>query len=190
MALQDILNKISNEAKKKAVLIKQVTDDEIKKIREEAQVKAEARKSEIEVKIEVQSTAVIKKSKTLATMESRSRTLKEKREVIDQAYKDFEKELNTLSSDEYLKLITQMLKHAIGSVPKGSLIVPSDRRELTKEAITKANADFDIKEEAGNFKGGFILTSGKIEINFSFPYLLQKIVQPATELEVAKILFP
>ncbi len=189
MALNDILQKISDEANKKAAFMKQVADTEIKKIEEEAQAAAEARKQELEAKIEAQSLSIISKSKTLAKMTGRSQTLKEKREVIDQAYEELEKELNTLDSSEYLKLVTHMLKHAKQSTEKGKLTVPADRRKLTEEAIEKANADFHVKEETHDFKGGFILQSGKVEINLSFPYLVQKVVRPSTELEVAKILF-
>lgn len=189
MALTDILQKITNEANKKAAFIKQVANDEIRKIEKEAKAKADARKSEIEEKIETQSAAVIEKSKTLATMEWRSQILKEKREVIDQAYEEVKKKLNTLDSNEYLKLMTEMIKYAMKSVEKGSLIVPADRRKQTEEAVQQAGAEYQVESETNDFKGGFILSSGKVEINLSFPYLVQKIVRPATELEVAKILF-
>ena len=190
MALNDILQKISAEAEKKAAFMKQVASNEIKKIQEEATAKAEARKTEMEGKIEVQSISIIKKSKTLAKMVGRSQSLKEKREVIDKAYEEVEKELNALDSNEYSKLVTAMLKHVAESFPKGNLTVPAQRRALTEDAVSKVGAEFHVKEETSSFKGGFIVMSGKVEINLSFPYLVQNIVRPATELEVAKILFP
>lgn len=190
MALQDILQKISKETNKKAAFMKQVTNDEIKKIKEEAKMKAKERKLKIEEKIGIQSAYIIEKAKTLAKMEGRSTILKQKREVIDQTYKEVEKELNALSDQEYLELITNMVKHAMKSTKKGSLVVPESRLKQTEEAIEKAKADFDIKTKTHDFKGGFILMSGKVEINLSFPHLVQKIVRPATELKVAKILFP
>ncbi|MBN2095846.1 V-type ATP synthase subunit E [Candidatus Peregrinibacteria bacterium] len=190
MALQDILKKIENEAKKKAVFIKQVADDEIKKIRGEAQAKADARRAEIEQKIEIQSAAVIEKSKILAMMEGRSQTLRQKREVIDQAYEEAETALNALSDHDYVALLGDMMKHVLKTAEKGSLIVPANRRKQTEDAIREAGADFEIKSETHDFKGGFVLMSGKVEINLSFSYLVQKIVRPATEVEIAKILFP
>ncbi len=190
MALQDILKKITDEAKKKAAFMKQVADDEIKKIREEGQAKSDARRVEIEQKIGVQSAAVLEKSKTLAAMEGRSQSLRQKREVIDQTYEEVEKELNALDSSEYVKLISGMMKHASKTVEKGSLTVPADRKKLTEEAIEKSSVDFHVEGETNDFKGGFVLSSGKVEINLSFPYLVQKIVRPTTELDVAKILFP
>jgi len=189
MALKDILKKIEGEASKKAAFMKQMADDEIKKIQEEVRKKADERKTEIERKIEIQSASVIEKSKILAKMQGRSQTLKQKREVIDQTYAEVEKELDALSSHDYVKLITEMLKHVTKTTEKGNLTIPADRRKLTEEALEKAKADFHIKHETHDFKGGFILASGKIEINLSFPYLVQKIVRSATELDVSKILF-
>ncbi|MCK5608917.1 V-type ATP synthase subunit E [Candidatus Pacearchaeota archaeon] len=189
MALSDILKKIEDEAAKKSAFMKQVADDEIKKIEDETNEKAEARKAEIEVKIETQSASVIEKSKTLASMEGRSQTLRQKREIIDQTYAEVEKELNGLSDHDYVSLVTTMFKHVAKTAEKGNLTVPADRRKLTEQALEKANVDFHIKEEAHDFKGGFVLTSGKLEINLSFPYLIQKIVRPKTELEVSKLLF-
>lgn len=190
MALTDILQKITEEANKKSAFMKQVASKEIKKIEEEAKANAEAKKREIEEKIELNSISIIKKSKTLAQMAGRSQTLKEKREVIDKAYAEVESELDSMEDSKYSELMAKMLKHVMKSAQKGSLIVPASRRKQMEDALDKTNADFQIESETNESKGGFIVVSGKVEINLSFPYLIQRIVRPATELEVAKILFP
>ncbi|MBU1682711.1 hypothetical protein KJ742_02075, partial [Patescibacteria group bacterium] len=115
--------------------------------------------------------------------------LKEKREVIDTAYAEVEKELNNLADSEYTELIFKMLKSAATTMPKGDFIVPANRRKQTEQATEKAGVDFHIKEETSDFKGGFIVRTSKVEINLSFPYLLNKMVRPKTEIEVASILF-
>jgi len=190
MSLNDILQKITEEASKKSAFMKQVAIKEIKKIQEEAQARADNRKMEIEEKIEINSASIIKKSKTLAKMAGRSQMLKEKRMIIDRAYEEAEKDLDALDGNDYTKLMVEMLEHVMKSTPKGSLIIPAGKRNQTEEAIEKAKADFEIKSETSDFKGGFVLVSGNVEINLSFPYLIQKIVRPHTELDVAKILFP
>jgi len=189
MALNDIIKKIMNEAEKKVSFMRQVAETEVKKIGDEAKITAEIREKEINVKINSQSLSVIEKSRTLAKMTGRSQTLKEKREIIDQAYSAIEKELNALDAHDYLTLITKMIKYLMKSSDKGNLTVPTNRRKLTEEAVEKAGADYHIKEEADDFEGGFILKSGKVEVNLSFSYLIQKAIRPDTELQVAKILF-
>lgn len=189
MALSDIIQKIKDEANKKAAFMKQVADDEIKKIKDEAAVKAEERRKEIEDKTEKKGQSVIEKARILAKMESNSSLLKEKREVIDQAYGEVEKQLNGLSDHDYIELIVKMLKSASANLDKGDLTVPKDKKKQTEDAISKAGVAYHIKDETSDFKGGFIVRTAKSEVNLSFPYLIEKLVRPKTELEVAKILF-
>ncbi len=189
MALQDILQKITDEADKKAAFMKQVTEKEVKKIQEEAQVKAEASKSEIEERITVKFNSIVKKSATLAKMTGRSQALKSKREVIDSAYTEMEKELNAMEDADYAKLMIEMLNFIAKSTPKGNLVVPANRKKAVEDAIHATKLDFHVKSESKDIKSGFVVMDGKVEINLSFSYLIQKIVRPATELEVAKILF-
>ena len=122
-------------------------------------------------------------------MESRSEMLKKKRNLIDAVYQEIQDELEGMSSAEYTELITTMLRHVMKENSKGHLIVPVSRRKETEDAIKQAQAEFIIESETDSLKGGFVLTSDKIEINFSFSYLIEKMVRPATELEVANILF-
>lgn len=189
MALQDILQKITSDTNKKAAFMKQVVDDEIKKIEEEAKDKAELRKEEIEEKIKVQANSIIEKSKTLAHMESRSKLLFQKRELIDLSYEELINELVALNDTEYVKIISSMLKSLSNTVKKGSLIVPENRKKLMGELLKKLELDYHIKDSSSNMKGGFILHKGKIEYNYTFDYIIQKSIRVNTELEVAKILF-
>jgi len=189
MALSDIVQKINDEANKKAAFMKQVADGEIKKIKEETEVKSENRKKEIEESTKQKCKSAIEKARILAKMEGNSSFLKEKREVIDQTYDKVEMELNGLSDSDYIKLIVKMLKSASVNLNKGELIIPKDKKRQTEEAISKAGVSYHIKGETSDFKGGFIVISSKSEINLSFPYLLEKIVRPKTELETARILF-
>ena len=189
MALSDIIQKIIDEANKKSAFMKQVANDEIQKIQQEAQEKAEIRKREIADSAEIKCQSVLDKAKVLAKMENDSLLLKEKRDVIDSVYAAAKKELVGMSSADYSKLLVSMLKHASSSMPKGNLIVASGQKKQIEEAVSKASADYHVKEESSSFDGGFIVYDSKTEINFSFEYLIDKVLRPSTELEVVNILF-
>ena len=189
MALTDLIQKITDEANKKAAFMKQVADEEIKKIKDEAGKKAEICKSEIGKKAEKKSISVMEKAKTLASMEARSQMLKDKREVIDLSFSNVQKKLEKMNSPEYIELVVKMLQALSKDSSKGSLVIPSSRKKETEDAIKKANVDFKVTDSTNDITGGFILTSGKVEYNFTFSYLIEKIIRPATELEVAQILF-
>lgn len=189
MALSDILQKIKDEAAKKAAFMKQVADDEIRKMKDEARKKAEVRKQEIAEKGEEKATSVVEKARVLAKMEARNKLLADKRDVINAVYEEAQKELNGLKGAEYEKVLVSMMKATSKSMPKGHLFVPHGMKKVTEDAIAKAKVDYTVKEEHPDLKGGFILYDGKTEMNLSFNYLLGKQVRPKTELEVAKILF-
>jgi vacuolar-type H+-ATPase subunit E/Vma4 len=189
MAINDILNKIKDEANKKAAFEKQVTNDEIKKIKTEAENRAKERMAEVDQMAKDKCSSVMEQARILAKMESRSETLKEKRVVISEAYKAALDELNALDDKAYTELVTSMFKSAVKSMPEGELIVPAAKKHQTESAMRNAGAKYEIAKETNDFKGGFIVRSKKVEINLSFPYLMSNIVRPHTELEVAEILF-
>jgi V/A-type H+/Na+-transporting ATPase subunit E len=189
MALSHILDKITDDAKKKAALMKQVVDDEVKNIQAEAKGKADARRAEIEEKGTQHGEKMLAKAKTLAVMEGRSELLKEKRMLIDDVYATLEKELTDLDDEAYIALVASMLSHLGKEAEKGHLTVPASRAAQTRKAVDKAGVDYDVKDESSDLKGGFILKSGKVEINLTFKHVIQNLVRPSTELEVAAILF-
>ena len=189
MAINDILNKIKDEANKKAAFEKQMINDEIKKIKAEAEKNAKAKMHEVENKAEDKCKSVMEQAKILANMESRSELLKEKRMVISESYKAAIDELNALEGKAYTDLVISMFKSVAKSMPEGDLIVPASRKNETESAMRSAGVDYKISKETNDFKGGFIVRSNKVEVNLSFPYLMNNIVRPHTELEVAEVLF-
>jgi len=189
MALSDLIEKIVSEANKKAAFMKQVSDGEVKKILEEANKKAELQKEAIDKKADEKSSSVLGKAKILASMESRSELLKGKREIIDSAYTNVLKGLREMDSSKYTELIAKMLKTLSGNTSSGSLLIPVSRKKETEQAIKDAKVSFEIKDSTDDFAGGFILFNDDVEFNFSFSYLINKIIRPTTELDVAQVLF-
>lgn len=189
MALSDIIQKITDEANKKTAFMKQVADDEIKKIKEEGVQNSDLKKKEIEKRVTKKYDSIVEKAKILGNMEVKSNLLKGKREVINLAYSSVQEELLSLSDSDYSQLLASMMKKTAEVMPKGDLLVPQGKKKQTEDAIREAKADYHIKEESSSLKGGFILHSSKSEMNLSFSHLLGKIVRQDTELEVAKILF-
>jgi vacuolar-type H+-ATPase subunit E/Vma4 len=133
--------------------------------------------------------SIVEQAKILAKMESKSTTLKEKRVVINEAYKASLDELNAFGEKAYTDLLVSMLKNAAKSMPEGELIVPTSKKHQTQSAIHKAGVKYEIAKETNDFKSGFIVRNKAVEINLSFPYLINSIIRPTTELEVAEILF-
>jgi vacuolar-type H+-ATPase subunit E/Vma4 len=189
MALSDILQKIKDEAGKKAAFMKQVADDEIAKVKEETLTRAEARRKAVNEKAQAKSESVREKAAVLAKMEGRNKLLAEKRGVIDEVYTEAGRELVHLSGSELSKLLVSMLKSAAKAMPKGHLTVATGGKKVVEEAVSKAGVDYSVRDESSDIDGGFVVSDGKQEINLSFNYLLKSQIRPNTELEIAKILF-
>jgi len=189
MALDDILQKISNEANKKAAFMKQIADDEIKKIEDEANEKATDKKKEIDELAEEKAKSIIQKAEVLAKMESRSALLTEKRAVVDDVFSSLLDDLTKLSDSEYTDLVSNMLRSASKELSQGQLIIPKGKRPQTEAAIKQSGVSYEISEECSCINSGFIISDEKAELNMSFDYLINRIVRPQTELEVAKTLF-
>jgi len=189
MALSDILQKINDEAGKKAAFMKQVADDEITKLKEEAMIRAEKKRQEVAELADQKSRSVKEKAEILARMEGRNKLLAEKRAVIDEVYVEAGKELSKLKDEKLSILLVSMLKKASQAMPKGHVTVASGHKNELEKAISKAGVDYSINGESSEIEGGFIVSDGKQEINLSFNYLLKSQLRPKTELDVANILF-
>ena len=169
--------------------MKQIADDEISKIKEEAVKKAEEKRKVVAEKAEEKSQSIREKTEVLAKMEGRNKLLSEKRQLIDKVYAEASKELSQFKGAELSKILVSMLKVASEAMPKGHLTVASGHKSEVEGAISKAGVNYTIKDESSEIDGGFIVSDGKQEINLSFNYLLKSQIRPSTELEVAKILF-
>jgi len=189
MALSDILQKINDEAGKKAAFMRQVADDEIAKIKKEAMSRAEEKRNVIAEKVETKSRSIHEKAQILAKMEGRNKLLSEKREVIDEAYAEAGKELRQLKGPELSKVLVLMLKSASNSMPKGQLTIAAKQKNEIQEALGKAGVNYTIEDDSSEIDGGFIVSDGRQEINLTFDYLLKSQIRPKTELDIAKILF-
>ena len=189
MALSDILQKIKDEAGKKAAFMKQVADDEIAKIKAEGADRAKARRDEITVRVEQKTANLLEKAKLLAKMEAKNLLLSEKRQVIEDVYSASAKELEHLKGHDLEKLMVSMFKAASKSMPKAHVTVSAGQRHQVEAAIEKAKVEYHVKEESSEFERGVILAEGRQEMNLSFRYVLNEIVRPKTEMNVAKILF-
>ena len=189
MALSDILQKIKDEAGKKAAFMRQVADDEIAKIKLEGTDRAKARRAEITVRVEQKSANLLEKAKLLAKMEAKNLLLMEKRQVIEDVYVEAVKELEHLKGHDLEKLMVSMFKAASKTMPKAQVTVSAGQRHQAEEAIREAKVDYRVKEESSELVGGMILAEGRQEMNLSFRYVLNQIVRPKTEMNVAKILF-
>ncbi|MBN1494922.1 V-type ATP synthase subunit E [Candidatus Peregrinibacteria bacterium] len=188
MALNNILEQIKQETDAKLASLQHNYDQEIKKIDHEFEALTLTAKNDMDEQVKTNSKKIMDKMATAAKMEAKNKLLKAKRAVMD---KVFEQALDRIiSSSDYTKLITGLLKRSDIHGDDVTVLPAKGRENETKDAIHACGRKFKLADKSADIKGGFILSSEKIEIDNSFESILNKQLRDELELETAKLIFP
>lgn len=165
MALQDILQKILDEA---AVEAKKI-DDSLAV--EKKELKSEADKQTAELLEEQASkkadalNSIEAKTNAMARRDAKSRQQEARRNVITEAMEKFLEHLVALSDDQYAQVLEKLFAPITG---EGTVFVPKARVAVTKKVAPKS---FSV-EETEDIKGGFIAKMANAEVDCSFESLV------------------
>lgn len=187
MALKDILDQIKEETQKKLDEINEEFDKKMQDINEEFERKMAKARAKTDEQVEVNSKKIMNKMTTVAKMEAKNKLLKEKRELIDEIFGEALEKLS--ESKNYKSLIKELLKRSAIKGDDVKLIPAKGKEKETSEALSESGLSYKLADKSANIKSGFILKSGKIEINNSFDSILNKQLRDELELDIAKILF-
>ena len=186
MALSDILQKILEEAKKEIEQTEKESAEKIKVLEKEYQKKEFEKEQEIKESMIKKKNEVDKKMETLVKMEERNEMLVMKQSVLDKVFEKALEKLVSLQDAEYKKVLICFLEK-LSKEDEGTIIAAKDRKPITESALHDTGHTLKVREE-GNFKGGFVYQSEKIEINSTFENVLKNL-KPEIEPEVAEMLF-
>ncbi len=183
MALQDILAAITAETDKKIEQARSNQQKELAALREESERTIAKKKQEIAVQKQQKQNQLTAKAQTHALSIKRNALLTKKKELLDDFYKEAQKELAKISDADAEKLFRACLKQIKG---KGA-IHPSAVHEKVLKKICPSE-QFRMKEPT-KASGGFLFVSDTTELDFTFENLIENILRPKTELELAHSLF-
>ncbi|HEX30665.1 TPA: hypothetical protein ENG04_11350 [Candidatus Poribacteria bacterium] len=197
MALEDILRKIEEDARREADKILSEARARAKEILHSAEQEAERiRENLLE---EARREAQTHKSRliSMAQLDMRKEILQEKQNLIDQVFQIALERLVGMEDEEYRELIREMLKQVAEHGDEEIILCERDKSRISQGFIQALNKELEsegkpgklsIAEETGDFSGGFILRRGKIELNNSFDALLQA-AKDEMRSELSQILF-
>lgn len=182
---QKIIDKIISDAKSEAEKIvknaKLSADKELKAAQEKVDKQLAAYKALSQAEAE----KAASKELSGADMTAKKMILSKKQECLENVIQEAKEKLLNLSGDEYIKVIENMLDNV--DKEKGQEIVLSFKdKDTLKDTVSKKG--FKVSERTGNFKGGFIVTSGDIEYNYSFESIIN-VERENIEQLAAQILF-
>ncbi len=166
MSLQDLLKKILDDAAVEAEKILAEAEEQKKVVAEEFVQKGKAEKSDLDDKTKKALEAVEDKTKSMARRENAKMLLDVKQRVIQKALADFLARLEGADAELYGKVLDKLFEQI--SLDSGKVHAPEARLEVTKKHAPKG---FDVVADK-EITGGFVLKSGKSEIDNSFQNLV------------------
>ena len=195
MAIEDIVNQIGEDARSEADAMLSRTKAEADATLEKAKKRAEGFREEAMQKAEERAKEHARRIETLAGLELRKEILKEKKDLIAEAFAKAENKIASLPSNEYLAFLKPIILAAVES--GNEELIPSQRhREMftpdflhsLNSELGSPNASLRFSEDTGDFSGGFILREGKKDTNMTLRSMIDS-RRDSLEPEVAAKLF-
>ncbi len=195
MEAQQVIEKILADAKAEA--------EKIKKQAEEAQIEEQAKLDEQLKEYKEQTEILAKKavederSHILADarMEISKQLLSEKRKILDEVFEQARRQLENLSDEPYLKLMTKLMRDAVETGDEEVIIDEKEKQidqrfidSIKKQIGSDRKGELKLSGDRANLGKGFILKRGNVKNNVSVEVLLAQ-AREELEIELAKELF-
>jgi V/A-type H+-transporting ATPase subunit E len=195
MNAEPVLEKIISDARAEAEKIKKSAEE---KERAE-QVKLEKQLAEFrkETNALVQKAARDKKFHILAQarMNNAKQFLAEKRKLLDKLFEQARRQLQSLSDEQYNKLMTRLMLAAVETGDEEVVVGINEKRvdhnfvkQINRELGPGYKGNLRLCGDKDDFESGFVLRRGKIKTNVSIDVLLSQ-ARKDLEIEMAKELF-
>jgi len=200
MSLDNIVKKIIDEAQKTAGIVNKRADEELERLKAEFTNDAKKLKSEAQKKAEADAAEIIRRKISSANLEGRKRILGQKEMILNEVFVEAKEMLRKLPEDKYLGLLeTLVVEYGITGDEIVMLSLDDASRlknklkAWTKEVNDKLKkkdlkGEVKVSDETREIEGGLVLSKGRTEINLSHEVLLSE-QRLLLEGELTKILF-
>jgi len=184
MALEDIFQKIKNDADQKIEEINKKTEETIKQIEIEGQEKLEIEREKIIDRAEKDKLKIVRQARLEAEAETRNKILERKTKALEGVYDEVLNELEHLDEQTYNELLNKLYKN-IPHTEEVGFDIAEARKEETRKFLENKGAEIlgTIKS-----KGGFVVKSENFEVDNTFEAILRQ-AKEEKEMNVIKILF-
>jgi len=194
--IDNIIERILNEADldRKSILSK--AEDEANEIYQSLKEKADAAALEIVSRGKEQAHRIIERAQGSSELESRSMLLDTKQKLIDRAFQRAKSMLLGLPDDEYTSLLAELASSSLTTGSEEIILGQNDLRRADavrlkingKAAGKGLPGKVTVSPSAGDFEGGLIVRQGNIETNCTFDAIL-RMLRDGMAADIAGILF-
>lgn len=195
--MDKITARIIADAEREIAEIQRENDEKIEALTAEAQSAAEQESLELLTRGRRAAEERRERLSSSAAVECHKLELAAKQELLEETFATAVEQLCSLPRGEYLALIASLAAEAAEGGEQ-MILSPRDAERYGTEVILMANTalraagkrgELTLSAETRPIPGGFILSSGDVELNCAFDTLV-RLRREKLEKEVAKILFP
>jgi V/A-type H+-transporting ATPase subunit E len=196
-ALEKMKETILQEAQLKVNEIVEAATRDADAILQEAGAEAARKREEELAEAREKAQENARRITTLADLDARRQLLAAKEELVKEAFSSAKKRLEQLEPEVYNRYLNQALFDAAGDSGGAVIMSERDRSGIGKKIVSEVNAELakagrkgkvQLADISGDFIGGFVLSSGKVEVNCTFDAILAREYE-ALLVDVARILF-
>ena len=190
-----VVQKILSEANAKAEKI--VNEAKAKAAQQASELDSEMKAFEAETEKLAKAAAEDKLQRMLANarMANAKQMLSAKVAMLDDVFEKAKSAVNTLPDDQYLSLMTALMKRAVETGDE-EVVVGKDEQRINESFISKLNQELGsgfkgnlrLSSRRADIAGGCILARGKVQINASTDVLVESL-RESMEMELSQALF-
>ncbi|RJQ32375.1 MAG: hypothetical protein C4562_03205 [Actinobacteria bacterium] len=186
MAIGNIVDKITKDAKKEAARIIKVAEDEAALIIKQAKEKSSQKKKALCLEANAKINLTENKELVEARLEAKNIILEEKQQLIADVFEKMLSSLKSIKQTEYTSLLKKILSKLKDK--KAEVIFSNKDQDVGREIIKGLSGNLSLSTEKRDTSGGFILKEGKIETNYTLLGLINS-QREKLEPKVANTLF-
>lgn len=183
MALQTILDTIVAEAEKQIAELTSAHKQFLKQLNEDSEDRLARKRTQIAELHDQHMRQLKEKTDSQARMTRNKTLLACKQKLMDRLYDEAFKHLVGLPQDKTQALLALCLKQ----IPGPGVILPAKAHKTTLEKLLPKDCTIGETIDAA---GGFRFVSETVEHDFSYEFLVYKLLREQTELSAAEQLFP
>ena len=197
MSVEKIVQRILEDARAEAHAILEEAEREAARIAADGEVEADrVRRSVLK---EARAEAERRRQQVLAEarLKARRRVLAARRRAVDRVFEEALRRLQGLPQEQYVEVLKRLILEGAETGREEILLSQEDRAKLPPSFLDEINeelrkrgmpGELKLSKEARALGGGVVLRGSRVEVNASFPALVEQ-ARRQLEIEVARILF-
>jgi V/A-type H+-transporting ATPase subunit E len=191
MSLEQITEKIKNDAMREAEEIKAKAQAQVDAIKKKASDENSSVKASFDMRFEDERPEIFKRREIVANLDVGKMMLGAKREIIEDVYRAVLDKLKNLDKDTYESFFEKLLNQAV-ETGEEVITLGEEERHINQawlDAYNQRNGKkLTLAEEKADIFGGFILKDGKTRVNCSWDMLVN-VSREKFEFDVVERLF-